>query len=114
MAARNITMQSKDEILVALREVGISNIDVFEPSTPRRPTEITARFEGESWKAQKEAVKAMGFHILPTTVTICVEPQEKSPSIRERYERMTDEQKKPADNAWVKAGGAIERKEKKI
>lgn len=101
-----ITKKSPEQIVKELKEAGLK-VEVFEASSPTRSTTIEFRFSPEKFKAQQEALRAMGYEFMPSGGIIACEPQEQAPTLRENYEKMSDEEKEAADVHWVKMGGAL-------
>jgi len=101
------TGKSPEQVVKELREAGLEKIEVFEAATPTRPTTIEFRFSPETFRAQQEALKELGYEFMVSGGTIACPPAHKAPTLRELYEAMTDEEKIAADEQWVKMGGAI-------
>jgi len=102
-----ITEKSLEQVVRELKEAGLEQIEVFEAPVPTAPTTIEFRFSPDKFKVQQEALEEAGYEFTPSGGTIACPPAQEAPSLRERYETMTEEEKAAADEQWVKMGGAI-------
>lgn len=98
-------MMKKEEIIEKIGEELAEKIEIVE-----RKSRIDIPFHRlGNWGEYREALKAIGFSEARAAFFIFYEKEaaEPLPSIREKYEEMSQEDQMKADQSWLRMGGHL-------